>query len=350
MPKPTASASRTSKPSTKAPVAKRLDDIHVGRTNLFTIKWQDAEPALLKPDEPQKKDGSNRFNARQDFADIFEFAESLRGGIRVPLRGYMGANGKFQITDGERRWRGAKILSQKNVSIPLPIIREPQGYTEVDRTLDLLLTNSGKPLDMLEQAHAFARLLEQGLDENEVAKRSGRSQTHITNCLTLLQAAPEVQKAVAAGEMAPTLAVDLVKALPDPARQAEELRAAKQKLADKATPSRNGASKPSKSKSNKITAKTLNVATGKKAAKSRGQKPEGRGQSAPLGQPVLKDTDLAKLPKADDPALKKLEDLYHATSSSEPDKARLETLEFLVDYVKGKESLAKATKFILGMI
>jgi ParB/RepB/Spo0J family partition protein len=261
----------------------------------------------------------------------------------------MGENGKFQITDGERRWRGAKILAQKNVNVSLPIIREPKGYTEVDRTLDLLLTNSGKPLSMLEQAHAFARLIDQGIDEKEAAKRSGKSQTHIANCLTLLQAAPEIQAAVTSGEMAPSLAVDLVKAVPDPARQAEELKSAKEKLRQQQSkPGKNGKSKPKKAK---ITAKNLNVRTGKQAAKKRAATPVAGG--AGLTQPVLQDTDASKLrdlPKSDDPAVKKLEDLFEATSNADADKARLETLEYLLDYVKGKASLPNATKFILGMI
>lgn len=334
------------------PVARLLDEIHIGRTNLFTIKWQDAEPALLVADEPKKKDGSNRFNTRQDFDDIFEFAESLRDGIKVPLRGYMGENGKFQITDGERRWRGAKILAQKNIQIPLPIIREPKGYSEVDRTLDLLLTNSGKPLSMLEQAHAFARLLAQGLSTKEAADKSGKSETHIANCLTLLQAAPEVQQKVAKGEMTATLAVDLVKALPNPGDQVREVREAEEKLrqSQQKSSSKNGTKKPAKAKT-KITAKNLSVPTGKKAAKHRDKPAPAQQQQAPFGQPALRDAEKPRdLPKGDDPALKKLDDLYHATSNADADKARLETLEYLIDYVKGNASLANATKFILGMI
>jgi ParB/RepB/Spo0J family partition protein len=359
----------TSKPSPKAVrhTGTPIEEIATGRTNLFTISWHDAEPAPVRPGEKIGKNGDGRFNTREDFSDIFEFAESLAPGVRGPLRGYLGANGKFQITDGERRWRGAKILAQRGIKVDLPIIREPKGYSEVDRNLDLIRMNSGKPLSMLEQAHAFQRVLALGVPEKELHKKAGCSPTHITNCLALLQTAPEVQAAVAKGEMSGTLAADLQRAVPDPEKQKEIIRQGRDNA------------KPAPSGKKKITAKNLPVATGKKAAKSRSEKQTSNAQrstsnpqpqqaqrstsnpqpqQAIFGQPVIKPTDRISgssgespaPPRNSDPILARLDDLQDSVTNADADKGRLETLEFIGRYLRNKETLTSATKFILGMI
>jgi ParB/RepB/Spo0J family partition protein len=336
-------------------------DIQVGRTNLFSLKPDDCVLALDIIDISGKR---SRLNVRDDMGDLDEFAESLRSGIRVPLRGYMGPEGEFHITDGERRWRGAKILAKKGVHITLPVIREPQKYSPTERTLDLLRTNNGKPLDMLEKAHAFRRLTDvHKLAPKEIAAKSGYSTTHVTDCLLLLQAAPEVQEAVKSGEMKATLAVDLVRQVSDKEKQRDILAAGREKAGSREVRAGRayGAGSKKTTGTAKVTAKSLPIATGKKArvkeqgshAVTTGSQP--RGSEAPLrgpiferqpdaiGTPVLKDKEATRL------QANMLDDLLESVSRNDCMENAYETAEMVRDYLGGETSLKNATKFLLGM-
>jgi ParB/RepB/Spo0J family partition protein len=311
---------------------KRIEEIAKSRTNLFSFTWRQAEPAKIDiANESGIGTRATKLNTRVDFGNIPEFAMSLideneKGAIREPLLGFMGANGKFQITNGERRWLGAKWLDEeKGIKILLPCVREPQHYTPAERNLDLLRTNNGKPLGMLEKAHAIKRLRDGGMEAEEIARRAGCSETHVADCLILLSAAPAVQEAVAAEVIAPTLAVDLARAVNDPEKQTEILNKGiedVQAAAANKPPPKNG--KPRKTK---ITAKHLPVATGKKA---QAKKKAETGKRKPESKDAL-ETLLNSVRRVDC-----------------DDPSRYDTLEFLIEYAKGRKPLATATKFILG--
>jgi ParB family chromosome partitioning protein len=66
---------------------------------------------------------------------------------------------------------------------------------------DALLENLHRQeLNALEEAAAYAQLLEEfGATHEELADRVGRSRSHVTNTMRLLQLAPSVQRRVAAG-------------------------------------------------------------------------------------------------------------------------------------------------------
>lgn len=301
---------------------------------IFYLNPRDAEPAaeLIAG----KKE---RFNVRDDMGDIHEFAESLRPGIKLPLLGYMGENGKFQITDGERRWKAARILLARNVEIKLPVQLEPKGTTAEERNIGLLVTATGKPLEIIEQARVIERLLD-GLAGKalarklkELPKKIGKSATHIANCLALLDAPEAIKAAVGKGEMSGTLAAELAKAVPDKKKQVEVLEEARGKAKAKGK--------------TKVTAKLLSVKTGKKAQaarKSGGQKPEVGGQPV-LGpaRPPRDQTD------TEDATLGKLLDLLHSVERRDAETERYETLEILIDYLSGKETRKALTEFLLGI-
>jgi ParB/RepB/Spo0J family partition protein len=350
------------------PQKQRIEDIAKGRTNLFSLHWQKCEPAKLGT-------YPGKLNTRHDFGDLPEFALSLAEGIKEPVLGYMGDNGKFQITNGERRWRGAQWLEEnKGIKILLPCMRESKGYSDTDRNVDLLRTNNGKPLEMIEKAEAMKRLSDAGMADKEIAQKAGCSITHVFDCLLLLNTAPEVQSAVRKGEMKGTLAVDLAREVPDPEKQTEILEKGREKAtAQKKKPvagvGDSGPASPMPATTKpKITAKHLPVATGKKAAaQKRARAPSGdsndgmywdESKNKFVKTPVkpitgTSFTEHKKSPKglAAGGALTMLEELLDAVSRSDcDDKARYDTLEFLCEYAAGRKGLAIGTKFILGII
>jgi ParB family chromosome partitioning protein len=103
--------------------------------------------------------------------------------------------GHYQLIMGERRWRASREAGLETIPA---IIRE----TGDDAMLrDALLENLHRQeLNALEEAAAYQQLLEEfGATHEVLAERVGRSRSHVTNTLRLLNLTPSVQRRVAAG-------------------------------------------------------------------------------------------------------------------------------------------------------
>ena len=102
---------------------------------------------------------------------------------------------RFQLVMGERRWRATREAGL--ASIPA-IVRETH---DDDLLRDALLENLHRQqLNALEEAAAYQQLLtEFGTTHEQLADRIGRSRSHVSNTLRLLNLAPAVQRRVAAG-------------------------------------------------------------------------------------------------------------------------------------------------------
>ena len=139
----------------------------------------------------------NRFQPRHDFDEekLAELAESVRvHGILQPIvvRAVIGG---YELVAGERRWRAAQLA--KLSSIPA-VVRE---LSEAEMMEIALIENiQREDLNPLEEAEALQRLLtEFGLTQEELARRIGKSRSHIANTLRLLNLTPEVQSYVSRG-------------------------------------------------------------------------------------------------------------------------------------------------------
>jgi ParB/RepB/Spo0J family partition protein len=121
-------------------------------------------------------------------------------------------DGAVYIVDGERRTRAALLAIERGDTVPpISCISEPRGFTDTDRTLCLLECNSGKPLTILEESRVIARLREiHELDEKDIAARTGRSRTHIKNCMSLLAVPEEIHRAIEKGKITASLVIDLI--------------------------------------------------------------------------------------------------------------------------------------------
>jgi ParB family chromosome partitioning protein len=102
---------------------------------------------------------------------------------------------RYQLVMGERRWRATREAGL--ASIPA-IVRET---ADDDLLRDALLENLHRQqLNALEEAAAYQQLLtEFGTTHEQLADRIGRSRSHVSNTLRLLNLAPAVQRRVAAG-------------------------------------------------------------------------------------------------------------------------------------------------------
>jgi ParB family chromosome partitioning protein len=124
------------------------------------------------------------------------------------------AAGRYELIMGERRLRAAKEAGF--TAIPAIVRDTPDD----DLLRDALLENLHRQqLNPLEEAAAYSQLLEDfGATHEELASRIGRSRSHITNTIRLMNLPAPVQRRVAAGVLSAGHARALL-ALPDAAAQ-----------------------------------------------------------------------------------------------------------------------------------
>ncbi|WP_336209324.1 ParB/RepB/Spo0J family partition protein [Nonomuraea sp. LPB2021202275-12-8] len=134
---------------------------------------------------------------REVFVDerLDELAASIREvGLLQPIVVRSVGGGQYELIMGERRWRACKRAGLD----PIPaIVRNTQDN---DLLRDALIENlQREQLNPLEEAAAYQQLLDDFQATHEqLAERVGRSRSHITNTLRLLNLPPEVQLKVAA--------------------------------------------------------------------------------------------------------------------------------------------------------
>jgi ParB/RepB/Spo0J family partition protein len=171
---------------------------------------------VLKID-PRKLSVRSNWNSR-DFSDPanLEHIESLANsiaekGVITPIRANW-EDGKAYIVNGECRYRACMLLIERGVDIKtVPVIGDDQFANDVDRLFTQYLENTGKPFTDLERARHFKRLIDLGWQQEDIAKRSGKTQGWVSQTLALLTAPVAVQKMITQGEVSPTLAMQVVR-------------------------------------------------------------------------------------------------------------------------------------------
>ncbi len=143
---------------------------------------------LLKPNPSQPR-------KRFEQGALEELAESIRqNGVIQPLI-VREDNGGFEIVAGERRWRSAKIAGLGK----LPVIVR----TATDRDaaeLSLIENIQREDLNPIEEAEAYEKLAERfGLTHEEIAGKTGKNRSVVTNRLRLLRLSGNAKKALVSG-------------------------------------------------------------------------------------------------------------------------------------------------------
>lgn len=143
------------------------------------------------PDQPRK-------DFDQD--ELLNLTASVREkGILQPLvvRVRPSNSGQYEIVAGERRWRAAQMAGLHQVPA---IIR---NFTDVE-VLEIAIVENIQRADLnpIEEAAGYQRLLQEfGHTQEELAKALGKSRSHITNLLRLLNLPEPVAMMVRKGEL-----------------------------------------------------------------------------------------------------------------------------------------------------
>lgn len=144
-----------------------------------------------------------------DAAKLAELTESIKEhGVIQPL--IVRKNGaKYEIVAGERRWRAAKTAKLKTVPV---IVRE---YDNAKMAEIALVENIQRhDLNAIEEAEGIKRLMNEfDFNQEQAAKKIGRSRTAVTNILRLLNLPASVREAVSRetltmGQVRPLLSLE----------------------------------------------------------------------------------------------------------------------------------------------
>ena len=165
----------------------------------------------------------NPRNPRRDFADteLGELAESIKQhGVIQPIvvRPVKGAQDRYEIIAGERRWRASQIAGLHEV----PIV--PVDVSDSDALEFAIIENvQREDLNAMEEAqgyHALANEFKRSQDE--IAKIVGKSRSHVANMMRLTKLPAEVQAYIASGQLSAGHARALI-GVPDPTASAKRI-------------------------------------------------------------------------------------------------------------------------------
>ena len=106
-------------------------------------------------------------------------------------------NGRYLLVAGERRWRASALAGKKTVPVVTRKVSDEQAL-EITIVENLQREN----LNAMEQARAFERLgSEFRLTQEQIAERTGKDRTTITNFIRLLKLPSSIQAKIESGEL-----------------------------------------------------------------------------------------------------------------------------------------------------
>lgn len=141
----------------------------------------------------------NTDNPRRAIGDVTELALSIReqGLLQPIVVAPDDQAGGYVILAGHRRFAALQHLHADRA---LCIIRFPKNTPEA---IALMLVENGQRVSIsaLEEARAMQRLIDSGMTQADVARRIGKSGTHVSMRLTLLSLTPEEQRSLEDGDL-----------------------------------------------------------------------------------------------------------------------------------------------------
>ena len=164
----------------------------------------------IQPGEEQPRDVF-------DSEKIGELSQSIRiHGVLQPIVVYRDRDNRYRIIAGERRWRAARLAGLAEIPALVRTV-------DRDRLLELSLIEiiQREDLNPIEIATAFHRLASHhGLSHEQIAERTGKERSTVTNFLRLLRLGERAQQELKSG----TITVGHARALLNLENQQEQSR------------------------------------------------------------------------------------------------------------------------------
>jgi len=165
-------------------LGKGLSSLLGNKTDLSFDK-KNEKGLLLIPIENIFRD-ENQPRKEFDKEKIEELAQSInKNGLIQPLILTKKGDNNYMLVAGERRWRAAQIANLK--TIPSLLLPEDLDKDEISLIENIQREN----LKISEEAQAYQRLIDKNkYTHEELAKIVGKSRSHITNLLRILNLDP----------------------------------------------------------------------------------------------------------------------------------------------------------------
>jgi ParB family transcriptional regulator, chromosome partitioning protein len=165
----------------------------------------------------------NPRNPRRTFSEteLGELADSIKQhGVIQPIvvRPVKGANDRYEIIAGERRWRASQAAGLHEV----PIV--PLDVNDSDALELAIIENvQREDLNPLEEAQGYHALADEfKRSQDDIARIVGKSHSHVANTMRLTKLPAEVQALIASGELSAGHARALI-GVPDPLAAARKI-------------------------------------------------------------------------------------------------------------------------------
>ena len=125
---------------------------------------------------------------------------------------------QFEIIAGERRWRASQLAGLHELEC---VIRD---FSDNDILESALIENiQREDLNVIEEAYAYRGLIDlKGLNNEKLSKLIGKSNSHVSNILRLLDLDEEIQKMVINGDLSMGHARALI-GVPNSVEKAKEI-------------------------------------------------------------------------------------------------------------------------------
>jgi ParB family transcriptional regulator, chromosome partitioning protein len=158
----------------------------------------DAEKVFHIPLTELDRNPYQTRTASFDSAALNELAASIKMvGVLQPIVVRPVAGGRYQVIAGERRWAASHVAGL--AAIPA-IVRQVSNQQAMEMTIIENLMR--EDLNPMEEARAFERLSREfSLTQEQIAQRTGKDRSTITNFLRLLKLPPNVQGMLEDGQL-----------------------------------------------------------------------------------------------------------------------------------------------------
>lgn len=180
----------------------------VASTTIARAKEQggffEIAPDNILPNPNQPREIFNHAGLEELIASIKEY------GILQPLIVSDLGSGKYELIAGERRLRAGKIAGLKTIPV---ILKSPKAQEKLEWALIENLHREN--LNPIEEAKAYRNLSgEFNLSQEDIARKMGKSRSHISNTLRLLNLPEKVQTEISNKRIPPSSARLLVTMTP----------------------------------------------------------------------------------------------------------------------------------------
>ena len=181
----------------KSVLGRGLDDLERGQglDALIDTNGVRTQGSSTINEVPLNEISPNPNQPRRDFDEdaLRELAASIQQiGIIQPITLRQIEDHKFQIIAGERRWRASQLAGLNAIPAYIRTIND-------ENIMEMALVENiqREDLNAIEIALAYEQLLDhEGMTQEKVSERVGKSRTAITNYLRLLRLPAQVQMAL----------------------------------------------------------------------------------------------------------------------------------------------------------